>query len=152
MDNPYYERLVNAALRFVSFRPRSEKELTEFLTKKMVKWDVVGAPLLQKVVERMRELGYIDDKKFAEWWIEQRSAFRPKGKRALIFELQNKGVTHEFQYDEKKAVAKVISKKIEIWARLPKIEQKKKVYTFLAQRGFSSETIRRVIDGLSKKD
>lgn len=152
MDNPYYERLVNAALRFVSFRPRSEKELTDFLTKKMKKWDLVGKPLLQKVIERMRDLGYVDDRKFAAWWIEQRENFRPKGKRAIQFELQQKGIKQAFEFDEGKIVAKLIKKKIDAWARLPKIEQKNKVYTFLTQRGFSSETIVRVIDSLSKKD
>jgi len=140
MDNPYYERLVNAALRFVSFRPRSEKELTDFLTKKMSKWEVIGVPLLTKVVERMRELGYVDDKKFADWWIQQRSAFRPKGKRAIAYELRKKGVTLDFSLDEYTLAKKAIAKK------------PKNVISYLYSRGFSSETIRRVIDGLTKKD
>ena len=47
---------------------------------------------------------------------------------------------------------KAIKKKIVIWAQMPIIEQKKKVYTFLAQRGFSSVAIENIIDGLGKKD
>lgn len=134
MSNPYYEKLVNAALRFVSFRPRSEKELREFLQKKPNHEDV------EKVMERMRELGYVDDKKFAQWWVEQRSAFRPKGKRVILYELRKKGVIVEFSLDEYALAKKAM-------ARNPK-----NVYSFLSSRGFSSETIRRVIDGPGEKD
>jgi regulatory protein len=165
MENPYYEKLVNTAIRFVSFRPRSRRELTDFLTKKMSKWDIVGEPLLQKVVSRMEELGYVDDRKFASWWIAQRSTFRPKGKRALMAELQQKGIAREIMvellettqktqdsFDEAVSAQKAIERKLVIWAKMPSIEQKKKVYTFLAQRGFSHAIISRIIDGLGKKD
>ena len=154
MDNPYYEKLMNAALRFVSFRPRSEKELTDFLSKNLTKWKVSGSGLLKKVIERMRELGYVDDRKFADWWITQRNSFRPKGKRAILFELKKRGVEveEEFQFDEVASAQKAISKKFVLWSRLPIIEQKKKTYTFLAQRGFSFQTITHIIDGPGKKD
>ena len=152
MDNPYYEKLMNAALRFVSFRPRSEKELTDFLSKNLTKWKVSGSGLLKNVIERMRELGYVDDRKFADWWITQRNSFRPKGKRAIQFELKRRGVEQDVQFDETESAQKAISKKLVLWSRLPIIEQKKKTYTFLAQRGFSFQTINRIIDGLGKKD
>ena len=155
MDNPYYEKLVNAALRFVSFRPRSERELIDFLTKKLAKWKVVGEELIKKVVERMRDLGYVDDHAFVSWWLTQRSTFRPKGKRALVGELMKKGIPKDIiereTFDEYESAKRAIQKKIVVWAKLPIIEQKKKLYTFLAQRGFSSETISRIIDGLGKK-
>jgi regulatory protein len=162
MENPYYERLVNAAIRFISFRPRSERELSDFVTKKMMKWDVVGEPLKRKVITRMEELGYVDDQKFALWWIGQRSAFRPKGKRALVLELKGKGVSSDViemvfsqttseEFDEYESGKKLIEKKIIIWAKLTIIEQQKKVYTFLAQRGFSAQITRRIIDELVRK-
>lgn len=146
MDNPYYEKLMNAAIRFISFRPRSEKELRDFLLKKPHHEDI------DKVVERMRELGYVDDRRFAEWWVGQRISFRPKGKRVLQLELKRKGVEADVKFDEEAAAKKAISKKIDLWSRLPVIEQKKKAYAFLAVRGFSFDTIRRVIDELGKKD
>ena len=93
MDNPYYERLVNAAIRYVSFRPRSEKELRDFLTKKLTKWKVSGDLLISKVIARMGELGYVDDAQFAAWWIDQRTAFKPKGNRLIKMELKAKGVS-----------------------------------------------------------
>lgn len=162
MDNPYYETLVNAAIRFVSYRPRSERELTDFLTKKLSKWKVSGSLLMQKVVDRMRELGYVDDRKFVSWWISQRTAFRPKGKRALVAELRAKGIspavidevfseTLPEDFDEYESAKKSIGKKLVLWAEMPVIEQKKNVYTFLAARGFSSQITSRVIDEVVRK-
>jgi regulatory protein len=156
MDNPYYEKLVNASLRFVSYRPRSEKEFTDFLTKKLIRWKVSGCVLIQKVILRMQELGYIDDRKFVSWWVEQRSLFRPKGKRLIKLELLQKGIDRELiqeiSTNELEGAQKAIRRKLVLWSRMPITEQKKKVYTFLAQRGFSSGTIGSIIDGIGKKD
>jgi regulatory protein len=165
MDNPYYERLVNASLRFVSYRPRSEKEFTDFLTNKLKRWKVAGGVLIKKVIERMRELGYVDDKVFAAWWVDQRMAFKQKGRRYIALELARKGISREVieevfsttkdglaAFNELEVAKIAIERKIVTWARLPIIEQKKKMYTFLAQRGFSSDTICKIIDEIVKKE
>jgi len=165
MDNPYYERLVNASLRFVSYRPRSEKEFTDFLSKKLNTWKVSGDVLIKKVIERMRELGYVDDRAFAIWWRDQRTDFKPKGRRFIALELARKGISREIIEDalsasedepgalnEVENAKKAIEKKLVLWSHKPIIEQKKKMYTFLAQRGFSSDTIGKIIDEVVKKD
>lgn len=165
MDNPYYEKLINASLRFVSYRPRSERELNEFLTKKLTRWKVSGSLLIQKVIDRMRDLGYVDDVAFAKWWRDQRISFKPKGKRFIALELARKGIAREVtelvltasedekgSFNEFESAKKAISKKIVKWRKMPVIEQKKKMYTFLAQRGFSSETIGKIIDETAKKE
>jgi len=165
MDNPYYEKLVNASLRFVSYRPRSEKEFTDFLKKKLTRWHVAGNVLIAKVIERMRELGYVDDRAFAAWWIDQRMSFKPKGKRFIAMELVRKGISREAAeeafsekrvdqgaFNELEGARKAIAKKLVMLAQKPIIEQKKKMYTFLAQRGFSSDTIGKIIDETVKKD
>jgi regulatory protein len=156
MDTSLYESLMRSAYRFVSYRPRSEKELKEFLKKKLSTWKVAGQLSVEKALERMRELGYVDDKKFVSWWVEQRNSFRPKGTRLLKMELLQKGIDRdllgEMSVDEREGAQKAIRKKIVLWAQLPIIEQKKKVYTFLAQRGFSSDTIGAIIDEIGKKD
>ena len=165
MENPYYEKLVNASLRFISFRPRSEKELSDFLSEKLKRWKVSGSVLIKKVIDRMRELGYVDDIAFAAWWRDQRVSFKPKGKRYIALELARKGISREIieetlsksgdgeeSFNELEGAKSAIKKKIVQWAKLPIIEQKRKMYTFLAQRGFSSETIGKIVDGIGKKD
>lgn len=157
MDSLYYERLLNSALRFISYRPRSEKELRDFLSKKLTKWKVSGKLLLEKVVARMGELGYIDDDKFAEWWVEQRTKNKPKGKRIIKQELLRKGVDKELLEEHvsnrnekllaKKAVQKIAAK----IQKLPVLEKKKKIFSYLSYRGFDSETIMSLIDEIVGK-
>lgn len=154
MDNPYYEKLVNAAIRFVSFRPRSEKELRDFFTQKLTKWKVSGDVLINKVIARMGELGYVDDEKFAEWWVEQRNAFRPKGAALLARELYQKGISRDLieevlgqsKGSEKEMARAVAEKKLKLLKNVSPLEKKKKLYGFLGRRGFSSETIAHVVD------
>lgn len=150
MDNPYYEKLVNAAIRFVSFRPRSQKELTDFLDTKLTRWKVSGAGLIAKVIGRMEELGCVDDLKFAEWWVMQRTAFRPKGNRYIQMELRGKGVPDAViasvlasrgSVSLLEAARQAIAKKMPLWAKLPSMERKKKIYEYLARRGFDTSTI-----------
>lgn len=145
MDNPYYERLVNAAIRFVSFRPRSEKELRDFLTKKLDKWKVSGSVLLDKVIARMADLGYMDDAKFAEWWVEQRTDFKPKGNQLIKFELRAKGVADAVIASvlaSRGAESLVEAAKHALGRKQFKTPQQ--FYNFLARRGFDSDTIRKV--------
>lgn len=162
MDTSLYESLLRSVYRFVSFRPRSEREIAEFLQKKLVKWKVAGSSSVNKAIERMRELGYVDDYKFALWWVTQRNTFRPKGSRVISQELLRKGVKRDvieqalktagIDMSEEEKAKKAIAKKLVLWAKLPRIEQKKKLSTFLAQRGFTYEIIDTVIDELVEKD
>lgn len=153
-----YELLLGAGIRYVSFRPRSELEIHTFLTAKIKKWDVFAPDVVEKVIERLRELSYVNDAAFAQWWIDQRSSFRPKGSRALMYELQKKGVSKNTiesclkSEDELTPAKKVIQKKLAVWSKLPDIEQKNKMYSFLSSRGFSSDTIHKIIDSIVKKD
>jgi regulatory protein len=153
MDNLYYEKLVNAAIRYVSFRPRSKKELSDFLNKKLTRWKVSGAGLLAKVVTRMEELGYADDEKFAAWWVGQRTAFKPKGNRYIQMELRGKGVPDAViatalasrgSVSLLEAARQALAKKMPLWAKLPILARKKKIYEYLARRGFDSNTISKV--------
>ncbi len=155
VQDTLYQSLVNASLRFVSYRPRSRKELTGFLQKKLAKWKKEGGSTLEKVLERFTELGYIDDRKFASWWVEQRNAFRPKGTKLLGLELYQKGIDRtlieevlaEMEIDEVSAARLVVEKKRPRLRHLPKAEQKARLYGMLARRGFSGQTIRTVVDG-----
>ncbi len=165
-----YEKLLNAAFRFVSYRPRSEKEVRDFLRKKLTQWKISATLTTDKVIERLREYGYLDDKKFTSWWIEQRNTFKPKGQRLLKQELLHKGISralideelafgsdnvnsdrrqNRLLLSEKELARQAVQKKLDRWRILPTIDRKKKVFGFLTRRGFSSDTISGVIDELS---
>lgn len=141
-----YQKLLEASFRFLSFRPRSEKEIDDFLNKKTSDRD-----LHDRITARLRELGYLDDAKFTRWWMTQRQAHRPKGMRAIRQELKMKGIAVQgIKLDEIKLAKQAIEKKLPLWSKLPKLELKKKLYGFLGRRGFSGETIHRVIDEVAE--
>lgn len=145
-DYDPYTKLLNAAFRFVSFRLRSEKEIKDFLQKKLAKYKIYAPTVIKKVMDRLTELGYIDDAKFAAWWIQQRNAYRPKGKRLVEKELRGKGIAFVVQTENEADLAKkAIQKKLAIWKNLAPLIRKKKMYDFLARRGFSYETIDAVV-------
>ncbi len=80
-----------AALRFLGYRPRSEAEVRAYLERRK------GYPpdVVAEAVEWLRERGYIDDAAFAQFWVANRMAFRPRGRRLLRAELRGKGVARE---------------------------------------------------------
>lgn len=160
-----YQSLLDASFHFISFRPRSEKEVRDFLIKKLHGKSVSNRKCIEQVMKRLRELEYLDDAKFIRWWVEQRSTYRPKGRRLLELELLNKGIDKslivecldnlsaasgargekEFM-NEVDLAKKAIEKKLKLWDKLPRLAFKQKVYAFLSRRGFSWDTIHQVID------
>ncbi|MEK9143776.1 MAG: regulatory protein RecX [Patescibacteria group bacterium] len=150
-----YAKLLQSSIRFVSFRPRSEKEFKYFLLKKLARFSVIPAQagiqlsVIDRVILRLRDLGYADDAKFVSWWINQRQSHKPKGMRLIAQELKDKGIeVRDLKLDEDVLARQVVAKKLPLWEKLPPFERKKKIYGFLGRRGFDADTIHRVIDGV----
>ncbi len=76
-----------AAARFLGTRPRSADEVRRRLRDAGYRADLVEGTL-----DRLTELGYLDDAAFARAWVESRDRTRPRGARALRDELRRKGV------------------------------------------------------------
>lgn len=144
------ERVYSRALRFVSIRPRSEKEIRFWFKRKRISSGVV-----EKVFNQLERAGFVGDKAFASWWIEQRLAFRPKSLRVIKLELLSKGVSREI-IDEVLAssdisseleTARELVKKFE--GRLGNLDtekRKEKLVANLSRRGFDWEVIRKLVD------
>lgn len=160
-----YEQLMNAAFRFLSYRNRSQQEVYEYLLKKVKIRSKKGQSSeeekeVDRVIERLKELDYIDDVAFVKWWVDQRMNKKPKGVRVIRMELLRKGVAQEIidEYvgdissdTQLLSAKKAVEKKLNSWKTLPNIEYKQKVFRYLFQRGFSSEIIYRLIDETTKK-
>jgi SOS response regulatory protein OraA/RecX len=79
--------VLEAAARFLEVRPRSVVEVRRRLGQAGYRTDLVSA-----AIERLTELGMLDDTTFARTWIESRDRARPRGEIALRRELALKGV------------------------------------------------------------
>ena len=143
-----FQKTLDKLLRFATLRPRSEKEIKDWFQRRKV-----HESLHRELFNRLNRLDLIDDEKFAQWWVEQRSSFRPRGKRALEMELRMKGIKKEvigqvlanIKLDEEKVAGELLSKKSYKWRLLPKREARAKMGAFLARKGFNWEIIEKVL-------
>ncbi len=103
------------------------------------------------VIDRVKAQGFINDLDYAKRYIDQ--THTRKSKRQIIYTLQGKGITQEIltslyegsEISEYEAAFKLAKKKIKNSDQLT-YEERAKVYTYMANKGFSSSTIHRVIE------
>lgn len=137
------ETAYHKALDYLSYRPRSRAEVTTYLKKRGLPEEQIDA-----VVERLERAGLLDDVVFAQFWIENRERFRPKGLRALRYELRLKGVSNEIieqvlaSVDVSASAYRSASKKARQVQHLDQREFHRKVVEYLARRGFDYDVAR----------
>jgi regulatory protein len=88
------EQARNLCLRLLTARARTRSELAAQLTKRGYP-DDVG----ERVLDRLADVGLVDDRDFAEQWVRSRRINAGKGKRALASELRTKGIDDELIAD-----------------------------------------------------
>jgi regulatory protein len=91
ISEPSREELARAlCLRLLTARARTRAELAGQLAKR-------GYPddLSTRVLDRLTDVGLLDDADFAEQWVHSRRANAGKGKHALAAELHTKGVDND---------------------------------------------------------
>lgn len=147
-----FVKVYDKVLRFLSYRPRSKKEIENYLKKQQV-----GSKVGELVFDKLEKYNYLDDYQFAKWWIANRLRFRPKGTNILKSELIKKGISRQIieQVLEKvspnlqgEVALAVARKQITKYRNLKQTEIIKKLASFLARRGFNWETINNVISQL----
>ena len=87
MEKAGLDSALSTALRYLTARPRSERELRDRLRQRKV-----GEMVIDRTVEQLRARGLLDDFTFAQYWVDQRVTFRPRSRRMLEMELRRKGV------------------------------------------------------------
>ena len=127
-----FEKFYNKALRFLSFRPRSEKEVRSKLSAKASRGR--GKPpseqTIELIIRKLKEQKFLDDKEFANWWIEQRTIVKPTGLRLIKIELRQKGINQDLiedvitgsivQSNELEQAKRLVSKRVKKYGDLPK--------------------------------
>lgn len=153
-------KLLNSAQRFLSYRPRSSKEIRLNLKRKLEKGEFVEPDkILDEVIKKLTKSGLADDEEFTRWWIEQRQKFKPRGERLLRGELHAKGVPREI-IDEhlqayvtpQKEIDRVAAKKALSYKKLPPQEFRNKLGQYLARRGYDWDEIKTVVDSYLRRE
>ncbi len=126
------------ALRLLNQRDRSSAEIRQYL-----KRHEVMEPVIDEVLGRLDRAGLVNDERFAQNWIENRSEFRPRSRRALAFELRSRGLAPEAiataleQTDEEEMAYRAALKQSSKYRHYAWQEYRQKMIAFLARRGFS---------------
>jgi regulatory protein len=141
------------ALHFLSYRPRSSAEVHQNLTKRGI-----SETLAKETVSRLQSSGLVNDDAFAQAWVENRNAFRPRSKSALRMELRRKGLSDETvqsvldeHVDEQALAFEAARKYARRLAGLEWPEFRQKLGGFLARRGFSYTTLAPVVSEVWKE-
>ena len=145
IDDP--EVVLAAALRFLEARPRSAVEVRRRLTGAGYREDLVLA-----AIERLGDLGVIDDEAFARAWVESRDRARPRGERALRSELFRKGIDRQLADDvleereqtrpgaDAEAAERLLERHASALARIPDpMARRQRAYALLARNGFDPD-------------
>ena len=134
------------ALHYLDYRPRSRAEVQRNMEKHAVPADVIS-----DVFKRLERSGLVNDERFAQDWVENRSEFRPRSRRALAFELHQRGLDDSFiqkaleGLDEEVMAYQAALKQARRYEGLPLRDFNNKLGSFLARRGFSYEIIKQVV-------
>jgi len=146
-----------SALRSLERRPHGTAELARKLRAKGYSAGVVKA-----VMGRLTEAGLLDDGKFASGFAAWKLAGKPQGKRLLASRLMARGIRRELAEEAASAafagrdeaeMAREEAGKYAVRRKgKPRERLRALVWTHLARRGFSHDSIRKAMRGLSLDD
>lgn len=157
-----FGKLYARTLEYCLMRPHSSKEVRDYLYKKTRStksrnrrtgqfYDKPGVSpeITNRVYDRLVEKGYIDDRSFARYWIENRNMTKGTSHRKLEAELRAKGVENgiiqsyldETERNDEDELQKVIAKKRARYA------DEQKFMRYLARQGFRYDDIKAALSG-----
>jgi regulatory protein len=149
--------VLEAALRFLESRARSEAEVRRRLTTAGYRPELVDG-----AISRLAQLGILDDEAFARAWVESRDRARPRGERALRRELSLKGVEREVLDEvledrrdaagddgtnvDLEAARRLLARNARSLERVPDPRaRRQRAYALLARNGFDPDVCREAV-------
>ncbi len=163
-DQNKLQSALNSAYYFLKFRPRTKKEVERNLQKKSEKYGW-SASIIEQTLKHLEEQKFINDAEFIELYVENRKKLKQKSVYALRNELMKLGINKELldeyfaeheQNEDELAYAALQNR----WRKFQYLDKKtrfQKAASFLANRGFSFDIIKKTIakyeeNGYNKDD
>jgi len=142
-------RAFDRAVRLLARRPYSAAEIRRSLAS-----HEVAPAVIDEVLARLETLGYVDDYAFAQYWVENRERFRPRGARALRYELRQKGIADAIiqkaldGFDGAESAYAAAQDQARRLRGLDRRTFRTRLSGFLARRGFDYDTVREAVERL----
>ena len=137
------------AVRFLAHRPRSISEIR----RKLQEYDVDDV-VIDEVIVRLENYGYVNDEEFARFWVRNREEFAPRGVMALRTELRQKGISNQIietvfsDLDSYDSAYKAAQSKLRSLRGKDQQTFRRRLTGFLGRRGFDYGTINEVLQKL----
>ena len=130
------DKLYNRALRYVALRPHSRWEVNFYLERKGA-----SPTLIENILNKLSDIHLLDDRAFAQTYVNDRRLLRPAPRRKIILELKKKRIAEDIiqevvgndSEDEATALQAVIARK----RRQTKYQDDAKLMPYLARQGFN---------------
>ena len=138
-----FGKLYQRALEWVLLRPRSERETNDYLYKKIYE-KKLDKQYINLIIEKLKNKKYLDDFKFAEWYVENRFVKKGISRKRLAMELMKKGISAEIIDDvldarnDEEEILKIIAKKRAKY-------DDEKLIQYLCRQGFSYQLARDLV-------
>ena len=140
-------RTFQRAAKLLAAKPRSESELRE----RLAQGRYASKAVVDEVIARLREYGYLDDKQFALTFASHKVKQKPKGRRRLERDLMMKKVDRAVAEEaldkvfaetpEDELIDRAIEKRIRLRGRPKNREEAKSLFDHLLRQGFPFELV-----------
>lgn len=157
IDNEFIEEIlleeenskaINSAVKYLSYRQRSIKEMTDYLNRKG--YDRL---IVEKTLNYLLDKNYLNDSEFAQSFIKDKSYLNKYGINKIRYELLNKGVSKEiiaktltFDSDEEFDNAMELAiKKLKSYKNQDRDSIYRKLGGFLQRKGYRYDTVKKVL-------
>ena len=150
------ERTMNRAVKLLTAKPRSIEELRERLLEK--NW--TDTKIVDGVIEKLKEYGYLDDEKYASDLALSKLRQRPQGRRRLQQSMSQKKLDREVREQaiaaafekmpETELIERAIAKRLRLKGKPETREETKKFYDHLLRQGFGFDLIRTKLSEIAR--
>jgi regulatory protein len=149
MEDPTYRKTFAYAVKILARKPRSVAELSARLREK----SGVTPTVIDRVIARLQELGYLNDQSFAEHYITSKLSVKPMGRSRLRRAMVNKQLDKEtidhvlqetFSSESEEALCeRALHKHLRIHGQPNDLKQQRKLLNYLMRLGFPYEMVRK---------
>ena len=141
------QRCLNAALHYLSYRPRSEAEIRERLKRRGFDEGSV-----ETTIAKLKAQGLVDDLAFAQFWKDNRQSFSPRSQRLTRSELRQKGVASDIieqvvaQVSDEDSAYRAALAKARRLSRADYQSFRRRLGDYLKRRGFGYGVIKHTVE------
>lgn len=149
IEHAAIDKIYSRALYYLRFGPRTVDQMRKYLLKQQ--YDI---NYIEVVLVKLKDQHYLDDKQYAQSWVDNSLTYKARSKRKLQQELQFKGVekitiTEVLQTidsaTEQQSIRQIIEKK----TKQSRYQDKQKMTQYLMGQGFAYNAIKDVVDEFS---